>query len=382
MFKQKVKIVFFIDSFRIGGMHRQILYLSKHLDKRIFEPIVCTQSQLGGLLSEFKNSGCELIDLKWKGRGSFAILYRLIRALKEKKPDIIYITQAPNLVYFRLARLFLSKRPLQVGSFRALDFWLGHKGEKYQFIDKIISRWLYKTSDFIVVNSNALREHYSKLIDFDPKKPLQVIYNGCDFSFPISRSSETLREELGFHPSHFLIVMIARLDPSKDFISVMQAAKYVTQHDERAKFIIVGDGELKNMLEKLISELGIHDVVTLVGERKDVYNYINLCDISILSTFGEGFSNSILESMALSKPVIATNVGGNSELLGNNGECGILVPIQSPELMSEAILYLMENAEYRKQLGVLAKKRIIKICNINTYINAYTNFFLSMNGTN
>lgn len=358
-------------------MHKQVLYLTKHLDKRIFEPIVCSQSQHGGLFSEFKNNGCELVDLKWKGRGSFAILYRLIRALRRTKPDFIFITQAPNLVYYRMASFFLLKRPLQVGSFRALDFWLGHKGEKYKFLDKIFSRWLYNSSDSIVVNSNALKEYYSRLVMVRPEKPLQIIYNGSDFNFPVTKPAKTIRTELGLNQNDVIIVMIARLDPSKDFISLLQAAKYVAQHDTNAKFIIVGGGELLNMLEKVIIELDIQGSVLLVGERKDVYNYINLCDISILSTFGEGFSNSILESMAFGKPVIATDVGGNSELLGNEGEFGILIPKQSPEKMGSALLHLIKNADERSRIGAMARMRIEKLCSINSYINMYQDLFLS-----
>ena len=78
MCAKKIKIIFYIDSFRIGGMHRQILYLVKHLDRDIFEPIMCTSSSLGGLRGEYEKTGCKLLDLGWKRSLDPKTVYRLI----------------------------------------------------------------------------------------------------------------------------------------------------------------------------------------------------------------------------------------------------------------------------------------------------------------
>lgn len=375
MLNNRIKIFFFLDSFRIGGMHRQMLYLVKHLNKEIFEPIVCTQSQLGGLGEEFKNTGCKLIDLKWKGRGSILILFRLIKSLRREKPDIIYITQAPNLIYYLLARFFLSRSIIQVGSFRALNFWQAHKNEKYRYIDNLLSKLLYSTSKKIVVNAEALKTQYAKFIKIDKDKDLEIIYNGSDFNFQVSKSYEIMRKELKLELSDVVIVMIARLDPSKDFTTLLLAAKIVVRQNNRVKFFIVGEGELRVDIEGLILQLDLINNVFLLGERKDIYNFINCSDISVLSTNGEGFSNSILESMALSKPVVATDVGGNRELLGDTKKYGLLIPPKSPNLFAEGIIYYLENDEIRKVVGLAAKDRIQELCSIDNYIGSYEKFF-------
>lgn len=380
---KKIKLFIFIDSFRIGGMHRQMLFLVKHINKELFEPIVCTSGQGGGLKSDFEKIDCKLICLDWKGRYDFGIIFRLLNVLKIEQPDIVFITEVHNLVYYQLAKLFWKKKVIQIGSYRALTFWLSHENKKYHFIDNIFSKWLYNSSHFITTNSYALKSHYSKIVNPNSNKEIQVIYNGSDFNFVISKKCIEIREELGICLNDVLIVMIARLDPWKDFITFLEAAKIVIQKEPNTKFIVVGDGELRDFLEKKIFKLNLQDNVMLIGEKNEIYNYHNIADISILSSNGEGFSNSILEAMALSKPVIATDIGGNSELIGITGECGILVPLKSPKILADEILRLVCDKGYRDKMGKSAKVRIYELCNIVNYISSYESLFLkSMNFLN
>lgn len=376
MSRNRIKVFFFIDSFRIGGMHRQVLNLVKHLNKDIFEPVMCTSSPHGSLRGEYEQTGCELFDLGWKRALDPATVIRLIKILHSQNPDIVFITEAQNLFYYRIAKLFWIKKTVQIGSFRALTFWKGHLKKHYQPIDNLFSKWLYNSSDSIVVNSVAMKDHYSNIIKINQKKPIQVIYNGSDFTFPITKSVTIIKQELNISSNEIIIIMVARLDPWKDFITLLEAADIILKIDSRAKFLIVGDGELKMELDNKIAQMGLNEKILLLGEKKDAINYINAADISVLSTNGEGFSNSILESMSLGKPVIATNVGGNAELLDITGKCGILVPPNSPELFANAILHLMKNEITRKLMGEAAKERIFKLCNIENHVTTYENLFL------
>lgn len=373
--KKKIKVLFFIDSFRIGGMHRQILYLVKHLDRDIFEPIMCTSRPDGGLRGEYEKTGCKLLDLGWEKALDPKTVHRLIKVLNSQKPDIVFISMAQNLFYFRLAQLFCRKKAVQIGSFRALTFWKGHLNKRNRFLDDLFSKWLYASSDTVVVNSDAMKDHYSKIINTNPQNPIITIYNGSDFNFPITKSESNVKQELNIQDDDILIVMVARLDPWKDFNTLISVASIVAEKDPRAKFAIIGDGELRNKLEYKISEDDLEGSVFLVGEKKDAYNYINAADISVLSTKGEGFSNSILESMYLGKPVIATDVGGNTEIIDKTGEFGILIPPKSPEFFAEEILKLMTDANRRRLIGEAAKKRIIQLCSIEKLVSSYTSLF-------
>jgi glycosyltransferase involved in cell wall biosynthesis len=375
MRNDKIKVLFFIDSFRIGGMHRQVLYIVKHIDKDVFEPIMCTSSPNGGLREDFEKVGCRLIDLGWKRTLDFTVIFKLIRVLYMVDPNVVFISEAQNLFYFRIARMFWIRKVIQIGSFRALTFWKGHLNNFYQRIDILFSKWLYLTSDCVIVNSCALKNHYSSIIKINSLKPIQVIYNGSDFDFSVTKSIGTIRNELGLTLDEFVIVMIARLDPWKDFETFLEAAKIVIEKNSKVRFLIVGDGELRHYIEALIMDLCLESNVKLLYEKKDVFNYLNASDISVLSTNGEGFSNSILESMAMSKPVIATNVGGNSEMLGAN-EFGILVAPKSSSELADAIIELMSNNTRRNELAIAGKDKIYKLCNIDKLISSYEDIFL------
>lgn len=368
MSSKRIKLFIYIDSLRIGGMHRQMLYLAKHLNKDDFEVLICTQHLTGGFLSEFEQTGCKLFDLGWRRKLDLSIILRLVNVLEIESPDIIFITEAQNLFYYRLARLFWHRKVVQIGSFRAMTFWKGHLKKYYQPLDNFFSRWLLRSSDYVVVNSIAMKNHYSRFIKQKTGSSIEVIYNGSDFSFPITRSATEIRQELNLSESDFVIIMVARLDPWKDFITLLDAAKIVVNSDTRAKFLLVGDGELKNALEQTILHMNLQDNVLLTGEKKDVFNYINAAEVSVLSTFGEGFSNSLMESMALGKPVVATYVGGNPEVLG---KAGILVSPKSPELFADAILGLMRDEVVRNDIGKLAKERVLQLCGVEKYISSF-----------
>lgn len=373
----KIKVFIFIDSYRIGGMHRQMLYLVDGIDKKKFEPIVCVSTDTGGLKENFKNTGCKLLSLEWKGRYDLGMALRLSKVLKKELPDIVFITEAQNLVYFRIAKLFWRKSVVQIGSFRALSFWLGHDKKKLHFIDNVFSKWLYNTSDYITTNSNALKDHYSNIVKIKNNKPIQTIYNGSNFDFEITKSKLEIRNELNISLEDIIIIMVARLDPWKDFDTLLVAAKKVLHDKHNVKFILVGDGALKDDLAVKIMRDDLTGKVILLGEKKDVFNYLSASDISILSTNGEGFSNSILESMAFSKPVIATRVGGNVELIGDSEEFGVLVPSKSSEKLYEAIIALLSSEEKRLEIGIAGESRIHELCNINKYISSYENIFIS-----
>ena len=371
----RIKVVFFIDSFMVGGMHRQVLYLVKHINKDVFEPIMLTSSPDGGLREEFEKTGCKLIDLKWKRTFDFMPILRLVKVLYSEKPDIIYITEAVNFVYFRIARLLWRRKILKVGSFRALTFWKGHLSKRFKYIDDFLAKWLYNSSDEVVVNSEALKNHYSNLIKINKLKPIKVIYNGSDFNFIVSKKKEEIRKKININNDDFMITMVARLDPWKDFFTLINAAKIIVEKNSKAKFVFIGKGEMNNMLKSEIKIKNMTKNIFFIGEKNNVHNYVKASDVCVLSTHGEGFSNAILEYMALSKPVIATDVGGNSEILGVDNECGFLIPKESPKIFAESIEKLMVDEPLRNSMSKSAKIRIYQLCGIENYLLSYENLF-------
>lgn len=382
----KKNILLYIDSLMVGGMHKQTLYLAKYLNKSKFNIVVLTQNtNNGGLREEFINSGCKVLDL---GRNSIPnskkpfnplVAFRLLSVLKKEKVDIIYLNAAPNLIYFLIARVFLFKKISQIGSFRALTFWKGNLSPKYIFFDDLFAQLLYSTSKYTIVNSEALKLNYNRVLRIKDKNPLVVINNGCDFNFNIYKSVNEIRHELNLHQGEYFVLMAARLDPWKDFSTLLDASKILKEKDPLIKIIIMGDGPLKDLIKKSIFTAELEDTIFLIGEKVDSINYINACDISILSTHGEGFSNTILESMFLKKTVIASRVGGNIDMIGDSNDYGFLVKPKSADELAEKILFCKSNISITVQVGSNAHDRIVEMCSIAKYINEYESIFMKVN---
>lgn len=135
------------------------------------------------------------------------------------------------------------------------------------------------------------------------------------------------------------------------------------EHDQRMKFLIVGDGEEKSAVMQQIRQYRLEDHIYLAGAQADVLPYLAAMDIGVLSSLSEGFSNSLLEYMASGLPSVATEVGGNREALGITGEeepgceAGILVPPNDPAALSQAILRL-RCTELRKEMGAAALRQV------------------------
>lgn len=370
----------------VGGMEKQTLYLAKYLDKALFNVIILTQNtDKGGLRDEFYQTGRKMLDM---GRNSLPtnknsfnplLALKLVKVLKKERIDVVYLNAPANLIYFQIAKLFVFRKIIQIGSFRAIDFWKGHLGHQFKKFDIVLAQLLYSTSNHTIVNSNTVKDHYEDLLRINKSHPIIVINNGCDFNFTISKTVTEVRHELNLDKKDYFVLMLARLDPSKDFTTLLESAKILNGLDNSIKFILMGEGPLKNQLEMDINASKLNDTVFLIGEKVDSYNYINACDLSILSTHGEGFSNTILESMFFKKTVIATRVGGNIDVIGDTNNYGFLVKPRSPKDLAEKIVSSKLNSALTTQIGLNASKRINEMCNISKYVEAYEHIFIQEN---
>lgn len=370
----------------VGGMEKQTLYLAKYLNKELFNVIVLTQNtDKGGLRDEFYQTGCKILDMGSNSlptnKNSFnpLLALKLVKVLKKERIDVVYLNAPANLIYFQIAKLFLFRKIIQIGSFRAIDFWKGHLGHRFKKFDIVLAQLLYSTSNHTIVNSNTVKDHYEDLLRINKSHPIIVINNGCDFNYTISKTVTEVRHELNLDRKDFFVLMLARLDPSKDFTTLLESAKILKGLDNSIKLILMGDGPLKHQLEMDVIAFELKDNVFLIGEKVDSYNYINACDLSILSTHGEGFSNTILESMFFKKTVIATRVGGNIDVIGDTNNYGFLVKPRSPKDLAEKIVSSKLNSALTTQIGLNASKRINEMCNISKYVEAYEHIFMQEN---
>jgi glycosyltransferase involved in cell wall biosynthesis len=361
--KPKKKILFFFNDFQIGGAHLQMTYLIEELKATHYEPVICTHmSDGGGLRDAYLKLDVKIYNLARKHPFDLSIFRKLKAILEAERIDIIVLFLPQNFVYFRMVRKLVGRNIHQVGLLRAMGFWLGHKSKAFQLLENVLASRFIKSSDIVLTNSRAIKARYDQWLKL-PQDRIRVIPNASDFVFRIRRSREEVRTALGVSPEVFLVVMVARLDPWKDFDTLFAAAEAVRRQTDKVRFILCGGGELMNSLQEKLQASGLTATVSLLGEQKNAPEYINASDLSVLSTRGEGFSNAIMESMALAKPVIATDAGGNSESIGTDGSCGYLVAPKDHLALARRILELEADREQAQGIGARAKERIFHLCN-------------------
>ncbi len=191
---------------------------------------------------------------------------------------------------------------------------------------------------------------------------VQVIPNGIDLRrfVPDPGSRSKLRAELKIEGRAPLAVHVAGLRPVKDQHTLLRAWRLVVAQSvgPAPRLLIVGNGPCHDELVSLTREMGIANQVRFLGQRADVQNVLPACDVFVLSSLTEGLSLAILEAMACGLPVVATNVGGNGELV-REGVTGRLTPPGDPERLALALIDLLSNPSLASRMG-LAGRRLVE----------------------
>jgi glycosyltransferase involved in cell wall biosynthesis len=189
---------------------------------------------------------------------------------------------------------------------------------------------------------------------------VEVIYNGVDlFDYASAKDQSALRAELSIPGDVFVVGILAALRPEKAHGIFLEAAKEVLEIIPNTYFLIVGDGSERGKLERLSRSLGISRRVVFAGFRSNTAELLQLLDVSVLSSFPvvETFPMTILESMAASKPVVVTDVGGLSEMVISE-ETGIIVPPSDSDALAKAILRILKDPHLAWKMGSAGRTRV------------------------
>jgi glycosyltransferase involved in cell wall biosynthesis len=181
--------------------------------------------------------------------------------------------------------------------------------------------------------------------------PVRRIYNGVDLSrYDEQEPCCTLPEEYGFEPGSKLVGVVARLEPEKGHPTMLEAWPAVLRAVPDAYLLFIGEGSRREALEAQARELRIAHRVVFTGRRDDVPAVTAALDVAVLPSYREAQGLSILEAMALSRPVVASNVGGIPEMI-EDGVSGVLVPPHDAEALATAVSRLLLDHPYADTLG-------------------------------
>jgi sugar transferase (PEP-CTERM/EpsH1 system associated) len=222
------------------------------------------------------------------------------------------------------------------------------------------------------------RDLASWLVDTVGARPARVtqIYNGVDLQrfHPRTRPRPPLGP-IDFSPAGTLVVgTVGRMEPVKDQLTLVRAFLHLVKTEpdarERLRLVMIGDGTLREVALQLLRTANVEDLAWLPGERPDVPEIMRGLDLFVLPSLREGISNTILEAMATGLPIVATQVGGNPELV-QEGETGILVPPAGQIAMAEAIRGYLANPSMLRRHGEAGRKRVEENFSMQAMVNGY-----------
>jgi len=349
-----MRILFFIDSYVAGGKERRLTELMKMLKQHPgieFELVVMSQEIH---YKEVFDLGIRIHYMIRKTRKDPGIFSRVYSLCREYKPGIVHCWDSMTAVYLVPACLLL-RIPLVNGMVTDTPVDRSIKNKHW-----LRGKLTFPFSSLIVGNSLAGLKGYGA-----PARKSSCIYNGIDLRrFNNLQENDKIRKEyFGEESSSLLIVgMVAAFEERKDYRTVIEAAINLVNLNPDIRFMLVGGGSmLKDTRAKIPQEL--ESKVICTGKKNNVESIIQLFDIGLLITnamvHGEGISNSIIEYMALSKPVIATRGGGTDELVidGYNGH--LIAPGDSNEL-ARIIVELLSDEKKRAEMGARGRQMILE----------------------
>lgn len=220
-----------------------------------------------------------------------------------------------------------------------------------------VAKFLKRTVDKIIAVSNSVADRLVK--GGFPSRLVEVVYNGTDLgdrTKVILEKKELAKKGISLTTDNVVITTVARLEPPKGLFVLLQAASKVIHLFPKAKFLIIGDGTLRTLLEQKADELGLRDFLCFWGWQKDVGRILAASDIFCLPSLREGLPISIAEAMTLEIPVVATNIDGIPEMV-LDGITGFLVPPNDPDALADKLMLLLTESYKREQMGRLGRKR-------------------------
>lgn len=364
----KINLLLLIATLDVGGAETQLVELAKRLDRERFNILVCCLTRGGPLEKHLKDGGINCYILGKRFKLDFRVIPQLVHLLRREKIDILHTWMFTSNSFGRLAGI-LVRVPVIIASERGVDLW---KNKLHLFIDWLFSHFTSK----IICVSEGVKRFYQEKGRISADK-LTVIYNGIDIKKIEEGRGERIREEFELGPEDRIVSTVARLAPGKGIEYLLQALPLVIRHFPRVKCFIVGQGPEEGKLKELSRQLEISPHTVFTGLRNDIQDIISISEVFVLPSLFEGFSNVLLEAMALGKPVVATRIPGNDELV-IDGKTGILIPPQNPQSLANAILSLLKEPQKGREMGEGGRERIKRHFRLQSTVKKTEELYISL----
>jgi glycosyltransferase involved in cell wall biosynthesis len=357
-----LRILFVLTGLAYGGAETQLVRLATRLKSRGWEVSVVSLMPPKAYVEDLEVAGIPVFSLGIRRKlPDPRPVLRLARIIRKWRPDIVHSHMVHANLLARIVR-FLAPIPVLICSARSID-----EGGRFR---EVLYRLTDPLCDLTTQVSHAGLERYVR-VGAVPRHKIRYIPNGVDTERfkPNLEDRLKFRKELGV--DGFVWLAVGRFDPQKDYPTMLQAFARVVHKHSNTILLIAGDGPLRKTMENLARELGIEKRTKFLGIRRDIPQLMNAADAYVMSSSWEGMPNVLLEASATGLPIVATDVGGNREIV-LDGVTGFLVPPRNPEALARAMLRIMDlSDEERKEMGKRARKHIEVKFNLDRVVDLW-----------
>tara|TARA_R110001592_G_scaffold246427_1_gene508239 strand:+ start:63382 stop:64551 length:1170 start_codon:yes stop_codon:yes gene_type:complete len=373
------KVVHIIYALGTGGLENGLVNIINRTPADRYRHVIICLTDATDFAKRITAPDVEVIQLHKKPGQDWGLYFRLLKTLFSLRPDIVHTRNLASLEMQALTLLLPGVK--RVHGEHGRDIYdLDGTNKKYNALRKVLRLFIHQ---YIAV-SKDLESWLRDTINV-PQQKLRQIYNGVDsekFHPGTLDAKNALRGQItppGFLPDNSIVVgSVGRIAEVKNHKLLVDGVKSLIDNRPELKnnlrLVLVGGGPLSESLQAHIAEQGLSDLVWMAGDRNDIPQLMQLMDIFVLPSLAEGISNTVLEAMATKLPVIATNVGGNPELI-SEGENGCLVTVGDVEGLATAIGELVDHSDDRTLMGQNGLNRVSSTFNwpktVNEYLNVY-----------
>ena len=355
--KKAIRVVFLLQDLYFGGTQRHTLELVRRLNPSLFQAEIWLLMAGDDFVPLARSWG---LPLTWLGRRRFVgpdSLVRLWWRLKNQPVDLlVLLTGVPNIWGRLLGRL--TKVPIIVGTWRGT----GCPDNNYE-------RWLWPCAHHFLCNAAALKSMMIERFRV-PDDRMTVIHNGVNLEY--FRPAAVPRP-----PNRQVVLCIARLVPEKDHETLITAFARVAARHPEAELWLVGDGPRQKAIRRLADGLLSPRQVRFIPGQSDLLPLLQQSSLLALSSVQEGLPNVVLEAMAAGLAVVATNVGGLSEVV-KHGETGWLVAPKDVVGLAKAISHLLANDTVRAAFGQAGRRRVERWFSVSAMVQQHQEVFLRL----
>lgn len=366
---RKINLMIAVAGLNIGGLEVVIQKIAQTIDQRRFNLIICCMKACGSIGDSLAHEGFEIIVLgnQEKPRVRYLTTIKLLKLLRERKIDIIH-THTTDALFETVACKLVLPRVKLVHTFHFGNY--PHITRRRKWMEAFSSRF----TDCLVAVGNVQREQLCATYGFR-RKPVRCVWNGV--AIAAKRDGHAFRKTVGAE-NHVLIGVTSTMIEQKGLFDFLKVARRFRDEGDRVRFVVVGEGHLREQLNAARRELGLEETVVFTGWMPHAAETaVPAFDIFFQPSLWEAMSIALLEAMAAGKPVVASRVG-EAPYVVEDGQDGLLVDPGDIDGMTKALRRLVDDPGLRSRFGKAASEKATLRFTVEGMTRAYEEIYLGL----